>query len=738
MAHPWRGRRIGLLALASVVLALAGGAGLASGTPTPGDLDTSFLNPDVGPNVFAQALQADGKVLIGGSFTTVGGVGQSALARLNSDGTRDTGFNPSLDDWALAIAQQPDGKVIVGGAFRFVGGVGRARLARLNADGTLDTTFADPLVGPFLPADAAVWVIALQPDGKVLIGGRFASVGGQNRRGLARLNADGTLDTTFGDAGLDVASGNNYKAVRSIALQPDGKVLIGGTFASVGGQARANVARVNADGTLDTTFADPLIVDDTGGQVDPSVASVVLQPDGKVLVAGRFLSVGGTPRRRVARLNADGTRDTGFGNPAPDNSVYSIALQADGKFMIAGVFGVVNFNAGNVTVPHVARFNSDGSRDTAFVSPLANDPPGLRSVLLQPDGKAVLGGPSVWPVATQAETRVLRIAATAPQRGPSAPSASPGPQRATVSWTAVPGEITSYTATAVEDPSKTCTTQNGAATSCVVPGLTDGTSYTFTVKAANGFGLSPASVATAAVTPGTTVPDAPTAALAVAGNAQATVSWTAPASDGGSAITSYTATAVEDSGRACTAVAPATTCTITGLSNGSSYTFTVTATNALGASTASSPSAAVVPVNPASAAGEAVVGQVPTALPATPVAPVVPVAPPLALRAPRQQGGAVVTTGTVPPGATSVVQVANYGGRTANAFSFGMRESARITTRCAIVTTSGARTFTCRARLGAGTWTLTTQARAGSVVLAQSVRRVRVKARAPQRVAVTG
>lgn len=674
MAHPCRGRRIGLLALASVALALVGGAGLASGTPAPGDLDTSFLNPDVGPNLFAQALQADGKVLIGGTFTTVGGVGQSALARLNGDGTRDTGFNPSLDDSPLAMAPQPDGKVMVGGYFRFAGGVARSRVARLNADGTLDTTFADPLVGPFLPADAAVW---------------------------------------------------------AIALQPDGKVLIGGTFTSVGGQDRANVARVNADGTLDTTFVDPLIVDATGGQVDPSVASVVLQPDGKVLVAGTFSSVGGTARRRVARLNANGTHDTGFGNPAPNNSVYSIALQADGKFMIGGNFSMVNSNT--VTMPHVARFNSDGSRDTAFVSPLSFRQ-GLRSVLLQPDGKAVLGG-FVTLAATQTDTRVLRIAATAPPRGPSAPSASPGPQRATVSWTAVPGEITSYTATAVEDSSKTCTTQNGAATSWVVPGLTDGTSYTFTVKAANGFGLSPASVATAAVTPGTTVPDAPTAAVAVAGNAQATVSWTAPASDGGLAITSYTATAVEDSGRTCTAVAPATTCTITGLSNGSSYTFTVTATNALGASTASSPSAAVVPVNPASAAGEAVVGQGPTALPATPV---VPVAPPLALRAPRQQGGAVVTTGTVPPGATSVVQKANYGGRTADAFAFGMRESARITTRCAIVTTSGARTFTCRARLGAGTWTLTTQARAGSVVLAQSVRRVRVKARTAQRVPVAG
>ena len=181
---------------------------------------------------------------------------------------------------------------------------------------------------------------------------------------------------------------------------------------------------------------------------------------------------------------------------------------------------------------------------------------------------------------------------------PTAAAAVAGDGQATVSWTAPTSDggsaITSYTATA--SPGGATCTAAAPATSCTVTGLDNGTSYTFSVTATNAAGPSSASLASGAVTP-TGPPGAPTGATAIAGNGQATVSWTAPASDGGSAITSYTATA-SPGGATCTAAAPATSCTVTGLANGTGYTFSVTATTGLGTSSASSMSAAVTPTAP--------------------------------------------------------------------------------------------------------------------------------------------
>src|SRR5262249_8703829 len=144
------------------------------------------------------------------------------------------------------IASQNDGRVLIGGGFTSVNGIGRNHVARLNSDGTLDNRF-DPGTG----SDGGVLCLVLQLDGKVLVGGRFLHVNGVVRNGIARLNGvDGGLDLTF-----DPGAGTDGP-VNSIALQPDGKLLIGGEFTRVNGNSRTGIARLNPDGTLDGSF-DP-------------------------------------------------------------------------------------------------------------------------------------------------------------------------------------------------------------------------------------------------------------------------------------------------------------------------------------------------------------------------------------------------------------------------------------------------------------------------------------------------
>jgi uncharacterized delta-60 repeat protein len=256
---------------------------------TDGTVDASFQAPGLlnGRSVYSLAMQPDGKVLIGGDFDQLYGASpRNRIARLNVDGTLDATFDPGTgaNDEVLRLALQTDGKVLIGGRFTEVGGVARNRIARLNANGTLDATF-DPGTG----TNGTPWHLALQPDGKVLIGGSFTEVNGVARNRIARLNANGTLDAAF-----NPGTGTNGAPLH-LALQPDGKVLIGGEFTEVDGVARNRIARLNANGTLDTTF-------NPGAGADYIVNSVSVQPDGKVLIGGWFTQVGGEAHPRIARL----------------------------------------------------------------------------------------------------------------------------------------------------------------------------------------------------------------------------------------------------------------------------------------------------------------------------------------------------------------------------------------------------------------------------------------------------
>lgn len=197
-----------------------------------GAVDASF-SANINGTVSSMILQNDGKWIVTGDFTQVGGVSRTHLARINADGSLDASFAPILNGNVLGAAMQPNGKLVVGGDFTTVNGVARGRIARLETDGTLDVTF-DP------SADGSMDLIVLQPDNKVMVTGDFTAIGGGSRSAIARLNADGSLDTGFTAPAGTVAS--------CLALQPNGKILL----ATV--EASPKILRLEADGSLDSGF----------------------------------------------------------------------------------------------------------------------------------------------------------------------------------------------------------------------------------------------------------------------------------------------------------------------------------------------------------------------------------------------------------------------------------------------------------------------------------------------------
>jgi uncharacterized delta-60 repeat protein len=301
---------------------------LARFTPyTSGPADDTFTATNVNNRVYCVAVQADGKVLVGGEFYKVdNGTTNSYLVRLNADGSLDSTFtNSSPDSQVYCIAVQTNGQILIGGIFSsvIVGGVTNSYIsvARLNTDGSVDTNFANRYVSNANNVNS----MALQTDGKIVIGGGFTTVGGLNYKYVARLNPDGTVDSTFSNPNVSGSPGNSQ--VNSVMIQADGKILIGGSFSSVsvGGVTYTynSVARLNTDGTVDTSFSNP--------SANGSVLSMAAQTDGKVLIAGAFTTLFGTTHNRIARLNANGTVDTNFIASA-NGTVTGVTLEADGLF----------------------------------------------------------------------------------------------------------------------------------------------------------------------------------------------------------------------------------------------------------------------------------------------------------------------------------------------------------------------------------------------------------------------
>lgn len=339
-----------------------------------GTLDNGF-NSGTGANnvVRSIVMQSDGRIVVGGSFTSYNGVAQNRITRLNSDGNLDSGFNPGtgLNNLVAAIALQSDNEIIIGGSFTTCNAVSRNRLVRLKTDGSLDFTFITDK-----GANNTVRSVIQQPDGKILIGGVFTLCNGIARSGIARLNADGTIDNSF-----NPGTGAGGSTVFSMALQSDGKILIAGNFTTYNGIVANRIARVNPDGSFDTGFI-------TGIGANNIVSSVLLQPDGKILIGGSFTNYNGSAKNRIVRLDSNGALDASFNTGAgANNVVQAMALQPDGKIIIGGAFTSYK----GILINRIARINNDGSLDTNFtVGTGANNT--LNTIVLQADGKIMIGG----------------------------------------------------------------------------------------------------------------------------------------------------------------------------------------------------------------------------------------------------------------------------------------------------------------------------------------------------------
>jgi uncharacterized delta-60 repeat protein len=339
----------------------------------PGSLDLSF-NVGSGANstVYATAIQNDGKIILGGGFTEYNGATRNCIVRLNENGSMDNSFNVGSGTSSVvnAIAIQEDGKIIIGGWFNSYNGTSRNRIARLNTNGTIDLSF-DPGTG----ASGDIYSVLIQSDGKILIAGNLNFFNGTARNKIARLNADGSLDVSF-----TPGTGANYP-IRTLDIQNDGKIIIGGGFTTFNGIPKNYIARLNEDGSLDATF-------DPGTGASNTVNSVNIQSDGRIIVCGDFTSFDGISNNRILRLNNDGTQDMSFVTGTGTNGyIYTSAIQTDGKILIGGLFTQLN----SISRNKIARLNTDGSVDASF-NPGEGTDNIVTVVAIQNDGRMIIGG----------------------------------------------------------------------------------------------------------------------------------------------------------------------------------------------------------------------------------------------------------------------------------------------------------------------------------------------------------
>ena len=340
-----------------------------------GSIDSAFVPANAipaGEIINRVEILSNGKILVStGAVNNPGSpAGQgNRFVRFNSDGTIDNSFVSPVNLTSIGRWEVDSlDRILLSGGF-IVGGTSVVTLARLNTDGSVNS-----YINANFGVGGSVSTLAIQADGKVIIGGDFTRVGGVPRRNIARLNPDSTLDESF-----NPGTGFNDR-VQKVVVQPDGKIIVAGFFTIYNGVAQARLTRLNSDGSLDNGL------NGFASSVNGNVSTIALQTDGKILIGGLFSTINGQLRNGIARLNADGSLDANFnpafGNPSTvENALINrVLVQSDGKIMVGGSFRGVN----GVSRRNLVRLNADGTLDASFDAGLIS---AARFVELLPDGK---------------------------------------------------------------------------------------------------------------------------------------------------------------------------------------------------------------------------------------------------------------------------------------------------------------------------------------------------------------
>jgi len=398
------------MGLAVLAFLLAVGSAAAE----PGVLDPSFgagsgeVTTGIGTSASADAVvvQPDGKIVTAGGVVKADSSRDFALARYEPDGTLDSTFGSggivqSPAGAASAVALQPDGEIVAAGTAS-----NQIRVARYNADGSLDESFGSggAVTTAVSGSGSVAKALVLQPDGKIVVGGD-SSDGLETLFTLVRYDANGSLDSTFGNSGVvttQVGTGNS--SVDSLALQSDGKIVADGDAVD-NSLAVPGLARYNADGSLDTTFGSGgIVTTPVFGANGVTGGPLALQPDGKIVTVATWPGTVGAdwfPERYLSDGSLDPSFHAGEGfgaNTSPGAS--SLVLLPDGKIAVAG-FGSLAFSTSPRLV--IARWDSDGTTDGTFspdggatiaagTGSTGTPAPARAALALQPDGRLVVVG----------------------------------------------------------------------------------------------------------------------------------------------------------------------------------------------------------------------------------------------------------------------------------------------------------------------------------------------------------
>ncbi len=345
-----------------------------------GTLNSDF-DIDSGPgsgsgSVLALMNDSNGSWYIGGSFLTFDGQNQGRLVKVNSDGEHDSSYlsaGVGFDNSVQKVLPLENNKAMIFGNFTKFNGATIFRIARLLENGMIDPSFNSDKSG----ANNLIKSAVQQSDGKIVIGGNFTKYNDIVYNRITRIFPDGTIDNTF-----NIGSGFNSQ-IYAMAIQEDGKVIVAGNFVSYNGiTGVGRIIRLLPNGSRDNSF-------NVGLGADAIIETILIQPDGKILVGGRFDKFNGNTFARLVRLNTDGSIDSGFKiGDSFDKNVYAIALQSDQKIIIGGSF--LSYN--KVAQKRILRLNSNGDLDTTFDSGAGFNKGEVRSILVQPDDKILVGG----------------------------------------------------------------------------------------------------------------------------------------------------------------------------------------------------------------------------------------------------------------------------------------------------------------------------------------------------------